>query len=88
VLVERAIVTEVMKLFDDHEVKIRKNAYNCLINLAQFTFGIDSVIDFHILPVLVDKLIVEKNEETLILILHLMKILSEGEKAPIILLKT
>jgi hypothetical protein len=40
-----------------------------LINLAQFTFGIDAVIDFEIIPVLVDKLILEKEEEILVLIL-------------------
>jgi hypothetical protein len=59
-----------------------------LINLAQFTFGIDAVIEFDILPILVDKLILEKEEEILVLILRLMKILAEGEKAPIILLNT
>ena len=34
ILVQRRLVTDVRKLFDDGEVKIRKNAYNCLINLA------------------------------------------------------
>lgn len=51
-------------------------------------YGIDRVIDFDILPVLVDKLILEKEESILILILQLLKILSEGEKAPHILLAT
>lgn len=69
-------------------VKIRHNAYECLINLGQFTYGVDSVIEFEIVPVLVDKLILEKEQEILILILQLMKILAEGEKAPIILLST
>lgn len=59
-----------------------------MINLSEFTFGIDSVIDFEILPVLVDKLVLEKEEEILILILKLLKVLLEGEKAPIILLST
>lgn len=54
--------------------------------MAQFTFGVDSVIDFEIIPVLVDKLILEKEEEILVLILKLMKILGEGERAPTILL--
>lgn len=79
---------EVKKLFDDSEIQIRNNAYVCLINLAEFTFGIDAVIEFEILPVLVDKLILEKEEEILILILRLMKILAEGERAPSILLQT
>jgi DNA-binding Xre family transcriptional regulator len=88
ILIDRRIVPEVKKLFDDDEKQIRRNAYVCLINLAQFTFGIDSVISFDILPVLVDKLILEKDEDILILILSLMKILTEGEAAPVILLST
>jgi len=81
-------VRDIKRLFDDHDVKIRQNAYECLINLAQFTFGVDSVIEFEIIPVLVDKLILEKEQQILILILQLMKILAEGEKAPVILLST
>jgi hypothetical protein len=46
------------------------------------------VITFDIIPVLVDKLILEKDEDILILILTLMKILAEGEAAPVILLST
>jgi hypothetical protein len=38
--------------------------------------------------VLVDKLILEKDEDILILILSLMKLLAEGETAPVILLAT
>ena len=37
---------------------------------------------------LIDKLVMEKEEEILILILQLLKILTEGEKAPLILLNT
>ncbi|CDW75208.1 UNKNOWN [Stylonychia lemnae] len=88
ILVNQQIVKDVRKLFDDQEIQIRNNAYTCLINLAQYTFGIDAVIDFEIVPVLVDKLILEKEEEILVLILQLMKILAEGEKAPVLLLNT
>jgi len=88
ILVTQQIVRDVRRLFDDGVVKIRQNAYDCLINLAQFTYGVDSVIDFEIIPVLVDKLILEKEQEILVLILQLLKILAEGEKAPIILLST
>ncbi len=45
-------------------------------------------MDFDILSVLVDKLVMERDEDILILILTLMKILAEGEKAPNILLGT
>jgi len=50
--------------------------------------GIDAVIEFDILPVLVDKLVLEKDESILILILSLLKILIEGGKATPILLST
>lgn len=68
-LISQQIVKDVRKLFDDHEIQIRENAYKCLINLAQYTHGVDSVIDFEIPTVLVDKLILEKEEEILVLIL-------------------
>ena len=87
-LIANRIIPDIRRLFDDSEIKIRNNAYVCLINLAQFTLGVDAVIEFEILPVLVDKLILEKEEPILILILELMKILAEGEKAPNILLST
>jgi hypothetical protein len=68
--------------------QIRSNAYHSLINVCHFTAGLDAVIDFGIIPVLVDKLVMEKEEEILILILKLIKILNEGELAPTILQNT
>lgn len=88
IIVQYQIVRDLRRLFDDSEINIRNNAYTALINLAEFTFGVDAVIEFEILPVLVDKLILEKEEEILVLILRLMKILAEGERAPTILLGT
>ena len=85
-LIQDKIVPEIKALFDDSEVKIRSNAYISLINLAEFRFGVDAVIDSGIIPTLVDKLVIEKEETILILILTLMKVLAEGEKAPMILL--
>lgn len=79
---------EIKHLFDDNEVEIRSNAYVSLINLAEFRFGIDNVIDTGIIPTLVDKLVLEKEESILILILTLMKVLAEGDKAPGVLLST
>jgi len=87
-LIHDKIIGEIRHLFDDGEVQIRNNAYVSLINLADFRFGIDSVIEAGILPVLVDKLVLEKEESILILILSLLKVLLEGEKAPPILLGT
>ena len=87
-LIQEKSVMEIKKLFDDAEVQIRDNAYVSLINLAEFRFGIDAVIDTGIIPTLVDKLVLEKEESILILILNLMKVLAEGDKAPQILLGT
>ena len=78
----------VANLFDDKVTQIRSNAYNCLINLAQFVYGITSIIDADILRVLVDKLVAETEENILILILRLMNILLEGELATNLLLNT
>ncbi len=87
-LIQKRFIPNIRQLFDDSEVQIRHNAYTCLINLAEFTQGIDAVIDAEIMPVLVDKLVLEKQESILILILTLMKILLEGERAPLIILST
>jgi len=86
IIIHQKAVADIKTLFDDAEVSIRKNAYISLINLAEFRFGIDNVIDSGILPTLVDKLVLEKDESILILILQLIKVLAEGEKAPMILL--
>jgi len=59
-----------------------------LINLAELRFGIDSVIDTGIIPILVDKLVFEKEESILNLIVTLMKVLAEGDKGPGILMAT
>lgn len=40
VFVANTLVQVTASLFDDPVKKIRHNAYTCLINLAQFTFGI------------------------------------------------
>jgi len=87
-LIEKRLVHEIQNLFNDGVQKIRHNSYTCLINLSEFTFGVDNVITFDIIPDLVDKLVLEKDEEILILILRLMRILSDGEAAPMILLNT
>lgn len=68
--------------------QIRHNAYTCLINLAQFTFGIQSIIETEILRQLVDKLIMEKEDIILVLILKLMNILLEGDMATPLILNT
>ena len=68
-LIKSKTVAEIKGLFDDIELKIRNNAYVSLINLAEFRFGIEGIIDAGIIPVLVEKLVLEKEDAILILIL-------------------
>jgi hypothetical protein len=56
--------------------------------LAEFTFGIQSVIDTDILRILVEKLVLEKEDCILILILKLLNMLLEGEMATDLILST
>ena len=88
-LVSSRSLAIVANLFDDNVTQIRHNAYTCLINLAQFIYGITSIIDADILRILVDKLVAAEREETiLVLILKLMNILLEGDLATSLLLNT
>lgn len=81
-LIADEIIPKIRELFNDEVVQIRANAYKAMIAIAEFTFGIDQIINFNIVQVLIDKLVEEKIEVILILILHLLKILNEGEMAP------
>lgn len=87
-LVSSRCLAIVANLFDDDVTLIRNNAYTCLINLAQFIYGINSIIDNDILRILVDKLVAEREDEILILILRLMNILLEGDLATSLMLNT
>ena len=82
ILIEDEIVPKIRELFNDQEVEIRANAYLAMINVAEFTFGIDQIISYDIIHVLIDKLVEEEDEDILILILKLLKLLCEGENAP------
>ena len=62
ILIKQKTVAEIKSLFDDSEVKIRNNSYVSLINLAEYRFGVDGIIDAGIIPTLVDKLVIEKEE--------------------------
>jgi len=85
ILVEDEHVPKIRDLFNDQVVEIRANSYKAMIAIAEFTYGVDSIIGFNIIPILVDKLIDEKNENILILILQLLKVLNEGEGAPLVI---
>ena len=87
-IVQNDLVKVIAELFDDKVTQIRNNAYNCLINLAEFTYGIKAVIDKDCLPELVDKLVAEDEESILILIIRLLNIALEGELATGLVLNT
>ena len=87
-LVSSRSLAIVANLFDDAVTQIRHNAYTCMINAAQFVYGISSIIDNDVLRTLVDKLVAEREEVILILILKLMAILLEGDLATSLLLNT
>jgi hypothetical protein len=87
-IVQNDLVKVIAELFDDKVTQIRNNAYNCLINLAEFTYGIKAVIDKDCLPELVDKLVAEDEESILILIIKLLNIALEGELATGLVLNT
>lgn len=55
-MVANKLVVPVAKLFEDDVVKIRQNAYLTLQRLADFLFGIDSIIDFdiNVIQILID----------------------------------
>lgn len=88
VLIDQKVVENISKLFEDENETIRSHAYNTLIYLSDFQFGVDAVITFDIIQILVDRLILEPEESILILVLTLLKLLLEGERAPSIILST
>ena len=85
ILIEDELIPRVKELFDDEVVQIRANGYLTMINISEFTFGVDSIINFNIIPCLIDKLVDEKEPKILVLILTLLKILNEGELAPMVI---
>lgn len=88
IFVSNNLVEVVATLFNDPEETIRNNAYVCLLNLAQFTFGMQAAIDADILRILVDKLVAEKAPRILELILELINTLLHGDMATPFVLNT
>lgn len=89
-IVENKIIVDVTKLFEDEVVAIRSNAYHTLINLADFMYGISSIIDYEInvIEILVNRLVLEVEEPILVLVLKLMNVLLEGGRSQSIILTT
>lgn len=74
-LVEKGYILNISDLMDDAVVAIRSNSYNCLLEVVEYRLGIDSVIEFGIIQILVDKLILEKDHSILVLTLTLLNAL-------------
>lgn len=47
-LIAEEIIPKIRELFNDEVVQIRANAYKAMIAIAEFTFGIDQIINFNI----------------------------------------
>jgi len=72
IFVSNNLIEVTATLFFDEVKKIRENAYRTLLNLSEFTFGCQAVIDADVLRVLVDKLTSEPEPDILVLILELI----------------
>lgn len=87
-IIENNYIKAVARLSDDFIPQIRFNCYKSLYNLSEHVDGNTACLNNNILELLVDKLIEEKQEEVLFLILELLKRLLGGEGAVPRLLKT
>ena len=85
---ENKYVGDIQKLIDDEDEEVRKNAYETLINLAEFTYGWEILVELGLLDILVDHLVIERKQPIIILLMILLRKLSNAEKANDILLKT
>jgi len=81
-------IKNLAKLVDDVIPIIRMNIYESLFNLSEHVDGTNGVLENNILEILVDKLLEEKEEDILLMILQLMKRLLYGEGAVPRILKT
>lgn len=48
ILIADEHIPRIRELFNDEVVQIRANAYKAMIAIAEFTFGIDQIINFNI----------------------------------------
>ena len=86
---ENKFVGDIQKLIDDDEdEEVIKNTYKALINLAEYTYGLEILVEFGLLDILVDHLVIERKKPIIILFMILLRILTNSEKANDILLKT
>lgn len=60
-------------------VKIRENGYNVFLNIGRNHFGCLYLIKNGLVPILVDKILEEKEQVLLIKVLDIIKLLLEGE---------
>ena len=56
--------------------------------MAEYTYGLEILVEFGLLDILVDHLVIERKKPIIILFMILLRILTNSEKANDILLKT
>ena len=67
------------ELINDNVVKIRENGYNVFLNVGRNHKGCLYLIKNGLVPILVDKILEEKEQYLLIKVLDIIKLLLEGE---------
>lgn len=88
-MITRDCVEQLQALIHDPLSIIKLEAYEALISLAEFTEGINCILDKpQILTQLVDKLLEEKTPEILLRTVGLLRVLMQGEEGTPKALKT
>lgn len=88
-IITKNCIEEMENLIHDPTSRIKAEAYDGLIEFAEFTEGINCILEkHHILNHLVDKLLEEKTPDILLRTVILLKILMQGEEGTPKALKT
>jgi hypothetical protein len=76
------------ELINDKVEKIRENGYDVFLNIGRNHKGCLYLIKNELVPILVDKILIEKVQPLLIKVLDILKLLLEGEGGTDSFLKT
>lgn len=87
-LITEKYLKDIAGLLRDKVSNIRSNAYHAFLFIGEYRAGYEAVVDFGLLPTLVDLLKEEKEDCIISLCLKLLKFLTEADAASKILLKT
>ena len=87
-LIDKEYLKDLAILFRDTVPAIRENAYHAFLFISEYRKGYDAVVDFGLLPDLVDLLEEEKVNKIIVLALSLLRQLCEAETASNTLLET